>query len=230
MALKETELYSPVKELLLQLGYQVKGEVNHVDVLGIKDDQIVIVELKTSLNLKLLIQGVKRQRLTDNVYIAIPMPKYKKRFSKDAKDREYLIRRLELGLIYVSTNSKKSYAQIVFDPKPFSLEQSQRQSKRRLKALIDEAEKRSGDHNTGGTNGKLITSYREKSLKIALVLSGENNLTPKTMRELGCDEKTTLILNKNYYGWFIRESRGHYSLSDTGREALKDYQEVLEHL
>ena len=232
MAIKETDLYAPVKELLTNLGYQVKSEVNHIDVVGLKNDDLVVVELKTTLSLKLLIQGVKRQKVTHNVYIAVPMPKFKKRFSKDMKDKEYLVRRLELGLIYVSLNNKgkEPYAQIVFEPKNFSRNLSISKNKKKIEAILCEVENRNGDNNVGGTKGKLVTAYREKSLKIASLLSKEESLKPKELKELGCDDKTSQILYRNYYGWFNRIDHGRYSLSDKGKDAILEYKNIVEKL
>ena len=68
----EVDLYKPIQEYFLCEDYQVFGEVNDCDIAAIKDDEIVIIELKLTLSVDLLIQAAKRQRLTDQVYIAIP--------------------------------------------------------------------------------------------------------------------------------------------------------------
>ena len=60
---------------ILKSGYQVQGEVDGCDITAIMGDELVVVELKTSFNLKLLSQAVKRQRVADSVYVAIPKPK-----------------------------------------------------------------------------------------------------------------------------------------------------------
>ena len=72
----ETELYLPVKRFLEAQGYAVKAEIGGCDVLAVRGDEPpVIVELKTSFNLQLLLQGIDRQSVTDTVYLAIPEPK-----------------------------------------------------------------------------------------------------------------------------------------------------------
>lgn len=126
--MKETDLYEPVKQLFTKLGYQVYAEVNDIDVMVVKDDQIIAIELKTSFNLKLILQAITRQKISDNVYVAIPRPKYKQRLSKSFKEKELLLRRLELGLILVATDVKSPYAQIVFDPKPYDINRSRKLS------------------------------------------------------------------------------------------------------
>ena len=72
----ETELYLPVKRFLEAQGFAVKAEIGGCDVLAVRGDEPpVIVELKTSFNLQLLLQGIDRQGVTDTVYLAIPEPK-----------------------------------------------------------------------------------------------------------------------------------------------------------
>ncbi len=51
MAIKsETELYAPVKAYLEQLGYEVRGEVRHCDLVAVREEEPpLIVELKKKL-------------------------------------------------------------------------------------------------------------------------------------------------------------------------------------
>ena len=72
----ESALYEPIKAFLEAQGYEVKGEVEHCDVVGRRGDEApVIVELKQRLSLELIVQGVERQRLSHHVYLAFPVPK-----------------------------------------------------------------------------------------------------------------------------------------------------------
>jgi hypothetical protein len=59
---KEVELYQPVKSYLEGLGYSVKGEIGGCDLVGLReDDRVVIIgELKLSFNLELVLQAVDR--------------------------------------------------------------------------------------------------------------------------------------------------------------------------
>ena len=51
----------------------MKGEVNGCDLVAVRRQEApVIVELKTRFSLALVLQGISRQRLTDNVYLAVP--------------------------------------------------------------------------------------------------------------------------------------------------------------
>ena len=71
----ERDLYPPVKALLESLGFTVRGEVNGCDVVAVRGDDLVIVELKRAVNLELLLQAVDRLRLTDAVYLAVEAPR-----------------------------------------------------------------------------------------------------------------------------------------------------------
>jgi len=72
----EVDLYEPIQQYFFKQGYIVHAEVNDCDIVAIKEEELIIIELKTSLTIDLLIQATKRQRLTKNVYIAIPKPTY----------------------------------------------------------------------------------------------------------------------------------------------------------
>ena len=74
--MRETELYAPVKAFLESQGYEVKAEVHDCDLVAIRgEEEPVIVELKTTLSLALLMQGVDRQAISDWVYLAVPVGK-----------------------------------------------------------------------------------------------------------------------------------------------------------
>ena len=229
--MKETELYIPVKRLLEEEGYEIRGEVSGADIAAMRGEELLIVEMKTAFNLKLLMQVVKRQRMTDNVYIAIPRPSYKKRFNKDIKDREYLLRRLSLGLIYVAMDSEAPYAAVVFKPGKFDMDKSKAASSRKTAKLLKEYGGRSKDYNIGGSvRTNLVTVYREKALVIAYCLKKNGTTKTKILKEMGCSDKTTTILYNNYYGWFEKTGKAEYKLSESGFKALAKYREVLEHL
>ena len=68
---RETDLYAPIKSYLEGQGYDVKGEVADCDVVAVRrGEDPVVVELKTSFSLQLIFQAVRRQALTDTVYVA----------------------------------------------------------------------------------------------------------------------------------------------------------------
>lgn len=225
--LYEIDLYEPVQQLFVKQGYAVYGEVNDCDIVAIKDEEPIIVELKLTVNMELLLQAAKRQRIAEKVYIAIPKPSYSLR-SQKWRDLSYLIRRLELGLIFVQIQECHAEAKIINEPTPFNREKSMRQSKKRRNKLIKEVESRSGNYNIGGSSRtKIMTAYRENCIFIAVCLHKYGPLSPKQLREIGTGDKTPTILRANYYGWFERIQRGVYDLSEKGLEEYVENQEVL---
>lgn len=228
--IKEEDLYQPVKDYLEELGYKVNGEVRHCDLTALKEEQLIIVELKKNLSVTLLSQAVDRQRTADLVYIAIPKPK-KFAFNSKWKDIIHLLRRLELGLIFVTVKKGKNLVEVVQDPTPFDRNRSIQQNKRKRSLLIKEIEGRKMDLNKGGSRGKkLVTAYREASIFIACCLNMYGPLSPKKLRALGSNEKkTTSILSINHYGWFQRVQNGVYAITEEGVKALAQYSELVQY-
>lgn len=225
----ETDLYKPVQEYLEALGYQVQGEVNGCDMAAIMGEELVVVELKTAFNLKLLSQAVKRQRVADSVYVAIPNPKGGAR-TAGWRDMCMLLRRLELGLITVGTGKKEEQVEVHFHPNTFDRLKSLRTNKKVRHHIIKEAVSRSGHYNTGGTNKtKLITAYREQAIHIACCMMKYGNLSPSQLKKMGTHAKTPQILRDNHYGWFANVSRGLYSLQNSAQEFMNGYPELLKH-
>ena len=225
----ETDLYKPIHDYLESLGYNVQGEVKGCDMAAIMGDELVVVELKTSFNLKLLSQAVKRQRAADSVYVAIPRPKGGAR-TTGWRDMCMLLRRLELGLITVAPKEKEGQVEVHFHPNTFDRLKSNRSNKKVRHHIIKETVGRSGHYNTGGCNKtKLITAYREQAIHIACCLMKYGQLSPAKMKKLGTGTKTSNILEDNHYGWFNRVKRGAYTLNDSAHEFLNGYPELVQH-
>lgn len=231
MAVKnETELYAPVKLYFEQLGYEVRGEVNHCDLVAIRGDEPpVVVELKKSFSVPLLVQGIQRLTLTDQVYLAFEMPaKRKAPHRLKWNEVEKLCRMLGLGLLTVQFyKTKKPLVELLCHPVPYA----PRKNKHRAERLVTEFKERSGDYNVGGaTRVKLLTAYREKALTLAHLLKEHGPLSPKQLKAMTGGVKTSLILQHNYYRWFARKQRGIYEITPLGLEALKNYDNVLSHM
>ncbi|PLS09611.1 DUF2161 domain-containing phosphodiesterase [Neobacillus cucumis] len=225
--LQEMDLYKPIQTFFVNEGYEVYGEVKDCDIVAVKDEEVVVIELKLTLSVDLLIQAAKRQRITDQVYIAIPKPKHRLH-SRKWIDKCHLIRRLEMGLILVSSPSKRPKAEVAFHPSLFNRRKSMGQSKRKRESVLREINGRSADFNVGGSNRtKIMTAYKENCIQIACFLSSYGPLSPKNLIQLGTGDKTSSILVKNYYGWFDRIKRGTYVLSEKGREEIKEYPDLL---
>lgn len=223
----ETDLYEPIRKYFTKQGYDVYGEVHHCDIAAVKEDELIVIELKLNLTVDLLIQATKRQRLTDQVYIAIPRPKSKPSARK-WQDLYHLIRRLELGLILVSFQKGRKRVDVMVTPTPFDRSKSMQRNKSKRNRLMKEISGRNGDYNVGGsTKTKIMTAYKENCIQIALYLSQNGPLSPKALRDLGTGEKTQSILHQNYYGWYEKIGRGVYTISEKGKMELENYPELV---
>ncbi len=208
--MRESELYPAVKAFLQAQGYEVKSEVGPADVMALRGDEpAVIVEMKTALNLALILQGVARQGLFDHVYLAVPQPpKWTHRY----RDLVALLRRLGLGLLTVREGRVEAH----LDPGPYQ----PRRSAPRAGRLLREFQRRAGDPNTGGTTRvPRMTAYRQEALRLAQLLA-EGPDSPAALARVTGIARARAILADNHYGWFERISRGVYSLSPLGQQAL----------
>ncbi len=223
----EMDLYIPVQTYFEKLGYKVQAEVNDCDVVAYKDDSITIIELKLNLNITLLMQAAKRQKITPDVYIAIIRPKTSLR-RRRWRDLVHLVRRLELGLILVSFEGKKPSLQVVHEPGFFDRKRSVNRSKKIRKKLIHEVENRRSNHNIGGSSNLLMmTAYKEMAIQIAYYLDHLGPMSAKQLQKLSTGDKTYSILYNNYYKWFERVDRGIYGLTEKGRKDYQTFPEVI---
>jgi hypothetical protein len=225
----EKDMYEPIRNFFIDQGFDVRAEVNHCDVCAMKDEELVIIELKRNLSIELLLQAVKRQKTADFVYLAVPKPKKRTTTSK-WRDICHLIRRLELGLILVTVRKSKSVIEVAVHPEPFNREKSVQVNKRNRSKLIDEFKGRCADYNTGGVTGKkLMTAYRERALMVACCLDTFGPCSAASLEKYGVDKKKAYtILYKNHYGWFYKIDKGTYELAEAGKEALKLYGNLVE--
>lgn len=217
----ETALFTPVKHYLESHGYAVNAEVKDCDVIATRDDELIVIELKTSANMQLLIQATARLKITDSVYVAVPMTTGGNR--KHWTGVQRVIRRLELGLLVVTFGTLGASVTKLFDPLPY---QNRKHGKGR-REVIKEIADRSGEYNIGGsTRVKLITAYRENAILVATCLEQLGQASPRGLRQLGTGDKTPVILSKNHYGWFQRVDRGVYTITDQGRSEIRTYPDL----
>ena len=224
--MREADLYAPVKAYLEAQGYEVKAEIGDCDLLARKgDDPPIIVELKLTFSLALVMQGVARQALFEDVYLAVPVSSdrgWKLRY----KDIIRLCRRLGLGLLAVRVEEPAS-VEAHLDPGPYQ----PRQNKRRAGRLLHEFERRAGDPNTGGVTGvKRITAYRQDALRCALYLQEHGPTKAAIIAAATGADTAARIMRADHYGWFERIDRGIYGLTSNGAEGLKTFKETIKDL
>jgi len=219
--IKETELYEPIKKLLESHNLTVKGEVKNCDIAALLDDELWIVEMKLSLSMTLLCQAVRRLSLSPYVFVAVPRPKRSN--NKNFKTAQAILKNLGLGLITVALDSPTKFAEIIFYPQADSIKT--RKNPKKSAALRKEIEGRTGDTPGGSTRRTIMTAYRERCIKIACFLAQHEVLSPKQLKQMGCEEDAGNILRSNNYGWFSKISLGKYSLSAAGRLYLAENSE-----
>ncbi|WP_172123034.1 MULTISPECIES: DUF2161 family putative PD-(D/E)XK-type phosphodiesterase [unclassified Devosia] len=209
----ESDLYPPLKRFMEKQGFTVKGEVNGCDLLGVREGEppvLVVCELKLSFNLELVLQGVDRAPACDEVWLAARLSKAGRGREADARYRN-LCRRLGFGLLGVSTSGAVEVLVAPFAATP-------RRNPKRRSRLLDEHRRRIGDPNKGGGNRQpIMTAYRQDCIACAqAMLAGPQS--PKQLRTVV--DRAPIILRRNVYGWFVRESRGVYGLTELGRSSV----------
>ena len=218
--MKEADLYPPVKAFLEAQGYEVKAEVGPADVMALRGDEPpVIVELKTALNLPLILQGVARQALFADVYLGVPQPpKWTHRY----RDLVALLRRLGLGLLTIRDGRVEAH----LDPAPYQ----PRLSAPRAGRLLREFQRRAGDPNTGGTTGiKRMTAYRQDALRCLAALH-QGPLRAAEVARLTGVARAGALMRADHYGWFDRIATGTYAASVKGIEARTTHGDDLRNL
>jgi len=227
---EETELYLPLKSYFQQRGYEVKSEVVNCDLVAVRpgEQELLIVEMKKTLTLALLLQGVERLRISDQVILAVERNRKKsgahnQRFGELTE----LCRMLGLGFMTVTFfKTKPPFIEMLCEPGELP-----RNTRRRTREarVIQEFSERSGDYNVGGSTGrKLLTAYREKALRCAWALHAHGPLAPRDVAELCGYRLANQMLRKDYYGWFERISRGVYRLRPAGIRALEEHAEIIQ--
>lgn len=213
MTMRETELYAPIKKFLEAQGYTVKAEVKGCDVVATRGDEPpVIVELKTGLTLQLFYQAIDRLALSDTVYMAVARPK--KRLPREAMK---MAKRLGLGLLVVA---KSGSIEVMAEPGPYA----PRLTTKRKTLLLKEFTRRKGDPNTGGsTRTKLMTAYKQDALRLLAHINLQGPSKVADIRKATNVERAATILRNDYYGWFIRQSRGVYGTTELGLTAIANF-------
>ncbi|MGQ8871390.1 DUF2161 domain-containing phosphodiesterase [Paenibacillus sp. TSA_86.1] len=233
----ETELYSPVKAFFEQRGFDIKAEVKHCDLVGVRADQTepLIVEMKKTFNLSLLLQGMQRLKLSPLVYLAVERNRSKRgAVNQRWSELTALCSQLGLGLLTVTFyKTKAPLIDVLCEPsvisgslRPLPLA---RKSGIRRQRLLKEFDERSGDYNIGGSTGRqLMTAYREKAIRVAAALRSSGESSPAALARQTGVGSAAAILQKNYYSWFERVSRGKYMLTIKGMQALTEHELMLQ--
>lgn len=210
--MREADLYPDLKAYLEAQGYVVKSEIGACDLMARRGEEpAVVVEMKTSFSLALVMQGVARQAMFDDVYLAVPLAE--KGWKLRYKDIVALCRRLGLGLLAVRPGQG---VEAHLDPAPYQ----PRRASARAGRLLREFDRRVGDPNIGGTTGiKRMTAYRQDALRCLAVLEA-GPLKASVVAKVSGVARATALMAADHYGWFERVELGIYALTPKGVAAL----------
>ena len=209
----ETSLYGAVKCFLEAQGFQVKGEICGCDIVAVRQGEppvLIITELKMSLTLELLLQGVERLRAADAVWLAVQAS----RRGRDRDRRAHRLCRL-LGFGLLAVHPARGSVEILAEPAPYR----PRPDLPRRRRLLKEHTTRRGDPTHGGSSRQpIMTAYRQQ----AMVCAAAMQAGPMRPRELkpGAPDAGRILL-RNVYGWFERIEPGLYRLTEAGCDALR---------
>ncbi|MCL2416134.1 MAG: DUF2161 family putative PD-(D/E)XK-type phosphodiesterase [Defluviitaleaceae bacterium] len=217
---REEDLCKPIIDFFAPLGYKIYAEILDCDLALIKDNDLILVELKKIFCIKLLYQAIERQKISKSVYVALP--RLEMTNSRNFKNAVEILERLGLGLLLIATDSPKQWVEVVLIPN-----YDKNPNGKARKKLIDEMNGRVFDTdiaNTGGSSRrKIMTAYRETSIRLACALEAVGATSAVFLKKnFGFGKNTGNILLKNYYGWFTKTTqKGIYDLSETGRRMLE---------
>lgn len=98
--MKETELYKPIKKMLEKnfKGIELHNELGNVDITAFFLDKTIAIEMKTSLNTKVLEQAFNNLSRFQYSYIAVP---FKKPYGYISIVYEEFIEKYGIGVIYI---------------------------------------------------------------------------------------------------------------------------------
>ena len=226
--MRESDLHHPLKTWLEGQGYRVSAEVQHCDLVATSpgnphEEDPIILELKTGMSLDLVSQGVRRQEVSQNVYLAIPVQGSTGTVRKAAHILPVL-RRLGLGLVIVRFLRRGTRVEVLLHPG----EATPRRRHRKRRAILREIDGRYAELNRAGQTSREehFSAYRQRAIRVlALVweFQGDGGVSPAVLRGQGAPESVQQILAANHYGWFERVRRGRYRVSTAGGSALMRY-------
>lgn len=219
----EAALYPHVKSFFENKGYVVKSEVKKCDVVAVKGEDVLVVELKKSFSLKLVMQAVERQKYCSSVYVAFPVTdaiRARKRMS----EVKLLLKRLHLGMILIDERPSGVLVEVALVPK-FEVF---REDKKAQKALLKEFNERKFDLNTGGmTKSKIVTAYRERVINVACFLRMNGPTQVKEIKQATELMDVQSIVSGNHYGWFNRTAKGIYEFEDSQLSKLMEFDALV---
>lgn len=215
----EKELYMPTRLYFEKQGFSVDGEIKNCDLVAVKNDIIVVAELKKTFNISLVYQLMERKNITPYVYTVIFRPKSFK--EKKTKQMLKLVKLLGVGLLVVSDSS----GIIEEIATPDNGDANTKINMQKRIAVSKEFDKREFKENIGGVSRKkILTAYRENSIAALCVADTYNVVETRKVKD-----NIKKAVQSNYYDWFYRIKTGVYGTTEKGLQAIKnsDFKEVV---
>lgn len=203
--MKETDLFKPVRDHFMGLGYEIFSEVEtpfsggRADIVAFAHPAAIAIELKTTLTIELIEQAVNRQNIFHYVYIAVPQRRQPIAFWLQAYLKEKGI-----GVLEVIPARKIGTIDI---PSSVNLTARARYNRPRFQGRVNWFDHLKPEHKTwvegGNSGGGHVTPYK-------LTMVGVRNYLYRARRE---DEK-------------VKEERGTVNVAD--RDGWRSVKQILD--
>ena len=184
----------------------------------------IVVELKTRMSLAFVAQATSRKRISESVYLAIPLVGSSTTVRDAARIFEVL-KRLELGLLIVRFLRTGIRIEPVLHPRLYI--PRNRPKLRRL--VLREIDARYAELDTSGQAGDRprFGAYKQRALLLASLLAELGECSPARLRAVGAPASSGRILAANLYGWYEHPARARYRVSEAGSAALRNHASVV---
>lgn len=188
------------------------------------DADPIVVELKTRMSLAFVAQATSRKRISESVYLAIPLVGSSATIRDSSRIYEVL-RRLELGLLVVRFLRSRTRIEPVLHPRPYT----PRNRPKLRRAVLREIDARYAELDTSGqaSDRPRFGAYKQQALLLAALLAELGESSPAELRAAGAPAAGGRILAANLYGWYEHPARARYRVSPAGLAALDNHGAVV---
>lgn len=216
--MKETELYEPVKNFLIDfIGCSsVYPEILDLDVLGIHGKVDIGVELKTRLTFKLLDQAMSRKMYVDYMYIAFPKTKYIEPVAED------YCRQNGIGILTVNKNHRNELECSILLAARFNRHKLRKRAGKKF-SIRDYITEWSHLNTGGSASGKKLTEYKVTINRIMKYLEREKRIDLSYP-----PDKNGEYSIKEYKGW--NDGKPIYDIRKIKHAGDRTIDEILENV
>lgn len=200
--MKESDLSVVAKQFLKDQGCEeLYGEVYNIDLVGINKSIIYAIELKTTLNIKVMEQAAKRKEVANYVYVAVPADKLPNYFHGLNEVYKLFFKYNGIGLIKIYPEQKTSgliettfrYYQVLIHAKINRYNQYKRYL---IANLVDERR----DMDGGLQTSEIDSPYKRMINEVKEYMAKEKRINQETNGWLSIDQivKACLVVKQHY--------------------------------